>query len=380
MMTEILGILIAALLSQNFILVKFYGICPFMGVSKKIDTALGMGMAVTFVMALASFACWLVNELLLMLNLVPAGWKDVLYWDGARLHALWHSNVTACFFMVGIGIAATFLVQAKKRISKVLLAAAMAIQFAAMAMTNCRTTILMTGALLGGIVFFQLCRKGGWKRLLLGLMAAAVILAGSFKLAGKIYQWNNDRIAAGIQQMIASGDKQKLKDYQFYVTKDGQVVMNSNNQQKSLSQDMRTLNGRTSIWAAANQVLQDDEEIKHWGTPYVSTILSAYNWFPVEHSHNSWVETVMRTGVTGLVLALFYTALSIWYAARLLLSRDAELWKQILAMTTMCLLVTGFLEPYLFITDIYYHVTNFLFFFLTGYLDHWCSLLPRRKK
>ena len=46
MMTEILGILIAALLSQNFILVKFYGICPFMGVSKKIDTALGMGMAV----------------------------------------------------------------------------------------------------------------------------------------------------------------------------------------------------------------------------------------------------------------------------------------------------------------------------------------------
>ena len=69
MMTEILGILIAALLSQNFILVKFYGICPFMGVSKKIDTALGMGMAVTFVMALASFACYWVNALLVMLNL-----------------------------------------------------------------------------------------------------------------------------------------------------------------------------------------------------------------------------------------------------------------------------------------------------------------------
>ena len=69
MMTEILGILIAALLSQNFILVKFYGICPFMGVSKKIDTALGMGMAVTFVMALASFACYWVNSLLVLLNL-----------------------------------------------------------------------------------------------------------------------------------------------------------------------------------------------------------------------------------------------------------------------------------------------------------------------
>ena len=69
MMTEILGILIAALLSQNFILVKFYGICPFMGVSKKIDTALGMGMAVTFVMAIASAACFAVNLLLLKLNL-----------------------------------------------------------------------------------------------------------------------------------------------------------------------------------------------------------------------------------------------------------------------------------------------------------------------
>ena len=69
MMTEILGILIAALLSQNFILVKFYGICPFMGVSKKIDTALGMGVAVTFVMALSSAVCYGVNLILLALNL-----------------------------------------------------------------------------------------------------------------------------------------------------------------------------------------------------------------------------------------------------------------------------------------------------------------------
>ncbi len=70
-MEAILGIIIAAILSQNFILVKFYGICPFMGVSKKIDTALGMGMAVIFVMAIASAACWLVYEFLLVpLNLV----------------------------------------------------------------------------------------------------------------------------------------------------------------------------------------------------------------------------------------------------------------------------------------------------------------------
>ena len=66
---SLIGILLSALLTDNFILVKFYGICPFMGVSKKIDTALGMGMAVTFVMALASFACYWVYQLLLLLDL-----------------------------------------------------------------------------------------------------------------------------------------------------------------------------------------------------------------------------------------------------------------------------------------------------------------------
>ena len=68
-MEAILGILLSAILTENFILVKFYGICPFMGVSKKIDTALGMGMAVTFVMALASAACYGVNLLLVALDL-----------------------------------------------------------------------------------------------------------------------------------------------------------------------------------------------------------------------------------------------------------------------------------------------------------------------
>ena len=65
-MQVIIGILISAILSENFILVKFYGICPFMGVSKKTDTAIGMGMAVTFVMAIASAATWAVNEYLLL--------------------------------------------------------------------------------------------------------------------------------------------------------------------------------------------------------------------------------------------------------------------------------------------------------------------------
>ena len=63
---EILSLLITALFTQNFVMVKFYGICPFLGVSKKTDTALGMGMAVTFVMAMSSAITYLANRYLLI--------------------------------------------------------------------------------------------------------------------------------------------------------------------------------------------------------------------------------------------------------------------------------------------------------------------------
>ena len=63
---SLFSISLSAILAENFILVKFLGICPFMGVSKKFDTALGMGMAVIFVMGLASAATWAVNEFLLL--------------------------------------------------------------------------------------------------------------------------------------------------------------------------------------------------------------------------------------------------------------------------------------------------------------------------
>ncbi|MBE7016197.1 MAG: electron transport complex subunit RsxA [Ruminococcaceae bacterium] len=63
---SIISLLIAALFTENFVLVKFMGCCPFLGVSKKLDTAMGMGMAVTFVMAIASMFTWCVNEFLLV--------------------------------------------------------------------------------------------------------------------------------------------------------------------------------------------------------------------------------------------------------------------------------------------------------------------------
>ena len=60
--TSLLSIALGAVLVNNFVLSQFLGICPFMGVSKKVETALGMGMAVIFVMGVASAVNWPINE------------------------------------------------------------------------------------------------------------------------------------------------------------------------------------------------------------------------------------------------------------------------------------------------------------------------------
>lgn len=60
-MSEFLLLLVSTILVNNFVLAKFLGLCPFMGTSKKLDTAIGMGMATTFVMTLASLSSYLVE-------------------------------------------------------------------------------------------------------------------------------------------------------------------------------------------------------------------------------------------------------------------------------------------------------------------------------
>lgn len=64
--SNLLAITLGAILANNFIFSQFLGICPFLGVSKKVDTAVGMGIAVTFVMGLASAITWVVNEFILV--------------------------------------------------------------------------------------------------------------------------------------------------------------------------------------------------------------------------------------------------------------------------------------------------------------------------
>ncbi len=68
MVANLASIFLAAILTNNFILSKFLGICPFLGVSKKLDTAVGMSMAVIFVMVMATIPTWLIQTFLLTPN------------------------------------------------------------------------------------------------------------------------------------------------------------------------------------------------------------------------------------------------------------------------------------------------------------------------
>jgi electron transport complex protein RnfA len=63
---ELLTIFILAIFVNNFVLYYFLGICPFLGVSKKIDSALSMGLAVTFVMAITAVVSWMINHWILI--------------------------------------------------------------------------------------------------------------------------------------------------------------------------------------------------------------------------------------------------------------------------------------------------------------------------
>ena len=65
-MQDVAIILVSAILVNNFVLVQFLGLCPFMGVSNKLETAIGMGSATTFVLTLAAISSYLVNNFILI--------------------------------------------------------------------------------------------------------------------------------------------------------------------------------------------------------------------------------------------------------------------------------------------------------------------------
>ena len=301
---------------------------------------------------------------LLLGGVLPGYLQDYVYWDGARFYAMGHPNICATLLMIGMAFSVGFALQSRRLWAKAGLGVLALAQFAALSLTNGRTTIILTCLLLGGVTFCAL-RGRGWKRFLPALLAAVVVMAAAFGMSRAVYGWNQARLtgqragALAVPCITAKADDIQPEE-----------ALVSEQYQGTLANDLKTLNGRTWIWKTAGWGLGDNPRIKYIGTEYVEMVLSRYGPLPVYHTHNSWLEALYRMGLPGFGAALAITVLAVWSAA-VVLWRNTDLWKSCVALLSLCLLGCAMLEPYLFVVDVSYYYLDFLFLMCLGYLCLW---------
>lgn len=304
---------------------------------------------------------------LLILGLLPSALSSYVLWDGARLNMLHHPNLCACLLMIGIGLCLGLFYRAEKKQHKLLLLLAIAVQFACQSLTHSRTSILLTCGLLGGSAFFAM-NRGGWKRFAAGLAAALVLVCTLFLASGALFKAHNAQMIAQLSQQSQESVSGSGSASTAYLNAAGELQGSS--AQGTLSHDMRSFNGRTGIWSAAFQALRETPTIVAWGTDPTSATLSYYLGRTIAHTHNSWLETIFRLGLPGLIVALILTAVAVYDAACLLL-RNQDMHKTCIALLVLCLLAVGFLENILFCEIPLIHFFDFILFLLMGYMTQW---------
>lgn len=340
-----------------------YALCfPFASATRDGKRQRGLKMMTGLFLAVGVLI--LVYAGMLLLNRVPEGLKSYVYWDGVRFSAMGHANICATLLMISIGLSAALALSCRKSWVKILLAILCAAEFAAMSLTNGRTTIIFTCLLLGGLTFCAL-RGPGWKRLAAALAAAVLVMGSLFAVSRGLYQWNQNRLMEAFTMRQVS-----TEPIQLMQAESEPPVMEVVNQQSSFGEDLKTLNGRTTIWQTALHGLRENPRILLIGTEYVEMIMTRYSPAVLYHTHNSWLEALYRMGLPGLAAALALTALAVWSAADVLW-RSRDLWKCGVALLTLCLLGCALLEPYLFVADVSYHYLDFLFLLCLGYLNLW---------
>lgn len=306
---------------------------------------------------------------MLLLGAVPEYLKDYVYWDGARFYAMGHPNICATVLMIGLAFCVGFAIQSRKLWARAVLGILALGQFAALSLTNGRTTIILTCLLLGGIAFCAL-RGRGWKRLLPAVLAAVVVMAAAFGASRALFGWNQARLMGQRADALAVPFiTAKADDVQPEETNAAEELV-AEQYQGTLANDLKTLNGRTVIWKNALRGLEENPRVKFIGTEYVEMIMTRYAPLPIYHTHNSWLEALYRMGLPGLGAALVMTVLSVWSAV-VVLWRNSDLWKSCVALLTLCLLGCALLEPYLFVVDVSYYYLDFLFLMCLGYLCLW---------
>lgn len=331
--------------------------------------------------------------LLTVLGHVPAFLESFVKFDGGRLTVLRHPNMTACVYMIGAAFCMGGMFRVAKLWQKGVLLAAAVWQFAMIALTNSRTTLLVGCVLVGGVTFFAIIRggfffavktPGGWKRILVAAVAAIAVIAGTFQISGELYDANYDRLvrifiaeqeaaekAEAETAAEAQADAVILEEAEISKSAEPEVKLQSEYGQGTLSNDMKTLNGRTLIWRAAFQAIKSDPTILLWGTGYADTVLTEnIDWFYLKHSHNSWIEVLLKMGIPGLAVALVITWIGL-KKSLCMLWKSRDMWKICIALLVPCLMVAGALEPYYFNGYPDYHMIEYIFFLCVGYLSQW---------
>lgn len=348
---------------------------PFAAVAQDGDRQKGLKLA-----AAAYAAASVIMSLycvLLLLDCVPGFVAGGVYWDGARLCTNWHSNVCSCIFMIGIDFCIGFWYQAERKWVKCLLAVAIILQFLASALTNCRTSVLLTAAMIGGILFFAI-NKGGWKRFLVGAAAALAVMVVLFSAAGDLFDAHTEALtakyAAQLSEEQASAASEEVETLPVVVDESGKVTLSTDNAQGSFANDLRTLNNRTYIWSGVIRALMDNPRDLLWGRGYTGAFISSYIEIPgfnVEHAHNSWAEVLVGLGLPGFLVAIIFTVTAAWNAIVLMFGKNSDMWQKTIALLVICLMGAGFLEPYLFLSGESYQFIDFLFFLCMGYMAQW---------
>ena len=339
---------------------------PFAVVSGDGKRALGLKIAGGVFLCAALVLTLLTGTL--FLGLLLEFLNDHIYWDGARLCAMWHPNITANVFLIAMGFCFYFASSVPQWRRKAVFLALSALFFLLMCLTNSRTAVLNACILTAGAVFF-LIWKGGIKRFVLAALAAVAVLLALFSLYQAVFSFHESRM---IQQYIQAHPDVTLNIPDLQVNQEtGQVSLHTEAVQNSLFQDLATLNSRTAIWKSALKIIGEDPKILIRGTPDIGVLLTAQHSWDIPHAHNSWVETLLGLGLPGLLCALVFTGLGAWHILRLFFFGGHSLPRKLVALLTLCLLISGMLENYLFLASRDYPCANFIFFLCLGYLTQW---------
>ena len=364
---------------------------------------------------LAAAAVLTIESMLLAVNCLPAFLAEHVYWDGGRLVAFWHPNVTGCYLMIGIVFCTTFISSAKSVWTKLGLCVLLVMMFGAIALSRCRTAIILTGGYLGALAFFMIIKRG-IKWFLPGVAVVLALLVGFYVGATRFYQANYDAlIERYTQQYIEQTANETVNEIQPEPEKSAKaekpakteetakaekpvkteesvktetkvveeappVVVNQNtgevelvttSPQGTIEKDIGTFNNRSRMWQAAFVAIRENPSILIWGVANPGRFVSDYWVLPVTHLHNAWVECLVGLGAVGFLIAVLITLITAWNCLIILLKHHKDIWKRNLAILTLCILVSSFLEPYLFYTSVDYHLIELLFFLCAGYLAHW---------